>query len=162
MRRKVGKHLLCVFVAATVMPLAFANGQDSLRIIEVGDIDAYQETADDDAETKLLKERVRAVLDAIDAKMQRVMNGEENVIFLLETQRRLVTALLDFHTEPEEIISILEKNVTLAKEIEANRKGRSEAGLSRPDDLAMAQYYRATAELQLLRARKKYGVNNDD
>ena len=162
MRQKHGKYLLLVLVCAIAMPLALANGQDSFRIIEVSEMDAYQETADDDAETKLLKERVRAVLGAIDAKLQRVMNGEENEIFFLETQRHLVTALLDFHTEPEKVISLLEKNVALAKAIEANRKERIEAGLSRPDDLAMAQYHRATAELQLLRARKKYGVGTDD
>ena len=126
MRQKYAKHLLSVFVCAIAMPLAFANGQDAFRIIEVDEIDAYQETADDDAETKLLKERVRAVLGAIDAKLQRVMNGEENVLFFLETQRDLVTALLDFHTEPEKVISSLEKNVALAKAIEANRKERSE------------------------------------
>lgn len=117
---------------------------------------AYRENADDDLETKLQKEKIRAALMEIGPKRERVRNGQDNIFFLFAAQKRLVAAQLEFHKNPAKIISLLEKNVEIAKQVEDSRKRRAEAFVGRPDDYAQAIYFRADAELKLLRAKKKY------
>ena len=115
----------------------------------------YRENANDDIETKLMKEKIRAAFMEIQPKKRRVLEGQDSVVFLFESQKRLIDALLEFHKEPAKVISFLELNVEIAKQMEAHKKLRYERGMGRLDDYAMAKYFRADAELRLLRAKKR-------
>jgi hypothetical protein len=123
---------------------------------------AYQDNPNDDRETRLLKERIRAAMDETAAKTERVNGGQDQVFYLLDSQLRLAEAMLDFHKEPDKIISLLEQQITAHRKIEENRKLRYENGIGRPDDYALATYFRAGAELRLLRAKMKYGFDEGD
>ncbi len=154
------RAMICfLLLLLPMISIATATALSQDNLLPNDDIDsAYQEDADDDRETQLKKERIRSVMAELGPKKTRVMLGQEQVCILLNCQQRLATALLDFHQEPNKIISILEQYVEVAKEIEADRKLRLASGLGPPDDSAQASYLRADAELQLLRAKQKFNV----
>ena len=54
-----------------------------------------------------------------------------------------------------------EQQTTVRRQIEENRKLGFENGIGLPDDYAQATYFRANAELQLLRAKRKYKIHDD-
>ncbi|MEQ1905810.1 MAG: hypothetical protein ABL888_16600 [Pirellulaceae bacterium] len=150
-------RLLLVFFPLISIATATAWSQDNLP--QENEVDpAFREDASDDRETQLKKERIRSVMAELGPKEIRVLQGNEQVFGLLDAQKRLCTALLDFHNEPEKIISILEQQVKVTKKIETDRKTRLEQGVGRPDEFAGATYFRADAELQLLRAQQKFNV----
>ncbi len=171
MNKTIGALLLIPFVHVLLLSMALAqNGaskETTQKITETGiqekgrsfeiriDDPAYRENANDDLETKLTKEKIRAALMEIGDKRKSVDSGQDQVIFLFETQKRLIAALLEFHKEPAIAISILETNLEMARQIETNRRLRAENGIGRPDEHAIAIYFRADAELQLLRAKNK-------
>lgn len=116
--------------------------------------EAYRENASDDLETNLMKEKIRAALMEVAEIQKRVEAGQDQVSFLFEAQKRLIDALLEFHDEQAIVISILEKNVEMAKRVEANRKRRADQGVGRMDEYAQSKYFRADAELLLFRRER--------
>ncbi len=118
--------------------------------------DDYKEQADDDLETKLLKEKIRAAIRECGYKKRRISDGSAQVFVLFDAQQRLFAAQLEFHKEPKKIISLLEQQLAAHRKIEEDRKLRFENSVGRPDDYALATYFRAEAELRLLRAKMKY------
>lgn len=114
----------------------------------------YAADANDDAMTALMKEKVRAALMDVEPKRIRVAQGRDPLVILLSAETRLIDALLEYHSEPAKQIELLQYKVQNARQIEAEQKMRVEAGVSLPDDLATATYFRADAELQLLRAQQ--------
>ncbi len=64
--------------------------------------------------------------------------------------------MLDSHKDPEKLISLLESNAKMAKMTETSRRLRFDCGAMRPDEYHNATYFRADAELQLLRAKQKF------
>ncbi|MFT5302060.1 MAG: hypothetical protein ACI87E_002010 [Mariniblastus sp.] len=114
----------------------------------------------DDMETKLLEERITSATDVVTPKRRRVASGQDSIFALLDSEQRLLEALLDFHKQPDKIIELMEQQVSSYASVEKNRELRFVAGVGRPDVLAVAKYFRSDSELQLLRARKKYKIGD--
>lgn len=121
--------------------------------IEIDPAD-YAADASDDAMSALMKEKVRAALMDVEPKRVRVAEGRDLLVILLSAETRLIDALLEYHSEPAKQIELLKYKIQNARQIEAEQKMRVEAGVTPPDDLATATYFRADAELQLLRAQQ--------
>ena len=119
----------------------------------------YAKNGDDDFETGLQKERIRAVSRERSYRKARFSEGQEQMSLVIDVQRRLTEALLDFHQEPEKIVEVLQQQLTFARQIEENRHLRAQAGMGRPADLAHAIWFRAESELELLQARQKHGLH---
>ena len=94
-------------------------------------------------------------LAQIEAKMGRVRRGQEDVFLALDSLRQAIDHLYQLEPDPRERVCILEAGIQIAKGIEAAKQKRVTNGLSRPDDLAQAQYYRLNFELRLLREKKR-------
>ena len=115
----------------------------------------YSEQAEDDALTKLQKEKIRAALEECDCKKRRIADGTAQLSSLIEPRRLLLRAQLDFHNEPGIVFSLLEQQVDFAKTLESAAKTRFQSGVGLPDELARATYFRADAQLKLRRAKAK-------
>ena len=100
------------------------------------------------------KVRIRAAIEEIEWLSSRVKSGEENVVRLIAAKQRLNSAQLDYHSDPARIIALHEQNVAMASELETLMRERFRAGMELPDAVSRAIYFRADAELQLLRAQR--------
>ena len=136
MRHPKFKMLLVSMLFAVALPILDGSAQS----LQFGEIEDYRENADDDPETRLVKEKIRAAFTEVAIKTERFRTGEQSVQSLWDPQQRLTAALLEFHQEPARIVELLEKQVTLWKFVEQGSKERMEAGVARPDDLWQATY----------------------
>ena len=164
MKRTIGTTSYCLILVSafylyeqtTLTSAAQATPIEQETALE----DDYKEQADDDLETKLLKEKIRAAIRECGYKKRRISDGSAQVFVLFDAQQRLIAAQLEFHKKPKKIISLLEKHVEFSKKIEEDRKIRMQNGIGRPDEHAQAIYMRAGVELQLLRAKRKFGLGD--
>lgn len=124
--------------------------------------DVYKSDSGDDELTRLKKERINTCLVEM-GHFKRLRNvGVESLDIELECQERLFKAQLDFHAKPKEIIAVLERAVESAKLSETILKDQFDAG----SDVNIAQvsrskYFRLDCEINLLKAKQKYGLVED-
>ncbi len=161
---KLNRAMICLpLLFFSMLPIATTPSLSQYNLLQEKDVDfAYRVDANDDRETQLKKEKIRSAMAELESQRRRVMEGRDPIFAQVECQNRLVTALLDFHKDPEKIISLLEDNVEVTKQTEADRKQRLDNGVGRPDDSAQATYFRADAELKLLRAKQKFNVERNE
>jgi RNA polymerase sigma factor (sigma-70 family) len=107
----------------------------------------------DDPLHKLMKERFNAALTEVHVGYQRVEAGQGTVEVFFDAAARLKLAGLEMYDDPKEKIALLEKYVELAKEVERIMKARFEAGKAGEDDVQRVRYFRADAEIALLRLK---------
>jgi RNA polymerase sigma factor (sigma-70 family) len=108
----------------------------------------------DDELRKLLKERFNAALQEVQALYQLVEAGKANVDSLADAGRRLVHAGLEVYDDPKEQVALLQKYVALAKEAERIVDLRQQVGRVGVDEMHRARYFRADAEITLLRLKR--------
>ena len=136
------------------------------KFMLVGDKDKKQPETDDDIETKLLDARIRVVKSELNdrEKLINLPRGMDfpNLLALFDAQRRLIAAQLDFHKKPKEIIFVLEKYVENARRLAAVFEALVAGGVGESMHYEKAKYFRADAELKLLRAERKYMLVGDD
>lgn len=114
----------------------------------------YQVDTSDTPMEKLQKQRINAGLAAIDSVAQRVAAGDGDIVQFGDLHNRITQAKLEFHTEPVEKLAVLENALKTAEQMEENRIKRFNAGLSRPDDAALASMFRVEIEIQLERLKE--------
>lgn len=111
----------------------------------------------DDDESRLLKERYNAALDEWEsfhglAEIGQISPADPQ---LHDCLQRLVSAGLDLHRRPAERIKLLEEYVRMATLSEKTTEAAADAGRASTQENHRARYFRANAELMLLRERKK-------
>lgn len=116
----------------------------------------YREHPNDDAEMKLLKERVRLAQSIV----ERGFKNSRIRRHVAKEWAQLLESQLDFHTENAEKITVLKQHLEAARSFEKTAKQMFEAGAARPSDAYQAAHYRATVELQLVRAEKIRSKNS--
>ena len=114
----------------------------------------YREQPSDDAETKLLKERVRLATSMIEIRTTMYERGLGDFMSLLTPMSKLMESQIEFRKDPRDRVAILTTHLASAKSIEAVVKAKVENGSESQDRLFHAGYYRATIELRLLQAQK--------
>jgi hypothetical protein len=114
-------------------------------------------TEGDDELRKLLKERYNAALAAAKGMRERYrtgIGGDPTLLQLHNAVQKVITAELDLSDKPIDQVTVLEKNLAIAKELEevANESGKA-GNLSR-GEMETFRYYRIEAEAQLFKARR--------
>jgi outer membrane protein TolC len=102
---------------------------------------------------KLLKAAVKAEQDMLKSRFEEYKAGKISVEPLLEAQRRLVAAELDFRDTKEDRLDLCETNVKQSKELKDFCQAKFEAGKLSTEHLAEAEYLLLDAEIALQRER---------
>jgi hypothetical protein len=110
----------------------------------------------DDALRKLLKERYNEAIGELQENYERVRAGALASDVLDESARRALHAGLELNENSADQLALLEKYVAFTKEVEMLMEVRLKTGLRATSaDVHRAKYFRADAEIQLLRAKEK-------
>jgi hypothetical protein len=117
-----------------------------------------KEDPKDDTLRKLLKERYNAALGELRGRYEGAVRGH-GVSFdtMFAPAKRVVDAALALSADAAEQVALLEKYVAFAKDAEKFVQECLDAGVRTYTraDLHEATYFRADAEIQLLRAKEK-------
>jgi hypothetical protein len=115
----------------------------------------------DDELRKLQVERYNAALEELQPLAQQVLKPPYPIDFvvhpqirLVECGKRVVESGLEVFDKPQDRITLLADYVELAKEAERVCKAQFDLGRLSEDVLQHARYYRADAEIQLLKAKR--------
>lgn len=109
----------------------------------------------DDALRKLYKERYNAALKVAAARYLEFLAGRGSMEQFHFACRLLLRTELEMADKPAEKLTVREKFLTLAKEIEAIEEQRFEAGRASVADKELARVNRLTAEIELLQAKQQ-------
>ena len=105
---------------------------------------------------KLLKERYNAALAAATVRFMEFLAGRSTLNEgLYRAARRLLDAEMDLSDKPADRIKVREKFLALAKDLEEIERGRHQAGRTSPAEYETARYFRLTAEVDLLKAKRR-------
>jgi hypothetical protein len=109
------------------------------------------ELKDDDAPLlRLKKERFNAALNEAKARFDLYSRGLTRIPELIEMGERLFSAEVDLYDNPEEKTKILQRQLDVYNEAEANLAKQVKAGLATPADLERLRYNRISVEIDLL------------
>jgi len=110
----------------------------------------------DDELLKLSKERYNTALEVAKGYLYRA-KVDPNFTWnqIQDAAKKLLIAELELSEKPADQIAAYEKNLVLARESEEVAKQFLEGGQGTPLDVANARYYRLTAEIELLKAKRK-------
>ena len=110
----------------------------------------------DDGPAKLLKERYNAGQQELRSRYIYWLQGEESLPQVYEAARRVIVARLEAGGPGSEQVAILKEKVAFAKVVEKQAEAlRKKFNRARQvSDEQSAKYFRADAELELLRAEK--------
>jgi hypothetical protein len=121
---------------------------------------------------RLLRERLEAATNAntfanftlnhtkIKTAEQRLRMNKLYADTELLTARLIPDSELELAETPEQVIAAREKQVIARKALEAKQDWRINAGMLAPNEQQQDRYWRLTAELELLRAKREFGVTN--
>jgi hypothetical protein len=147
----------CLFLAPGVLSAHKAEplpDEDGPALLKTKPLAANDK---DDELHKLLKERFNAALKELQAKYQQVAAGRASAESLADAGRRLMQAGLEVYDDPKDKITLMEKYVEVAKEAERIVDLQHQAGKVGVDEMERARYFRADAEIALLRLKGKPG-----
>jgi hypothetical protein len=118
---------------------------------------SVQPADSDDEEKKLLKARHAAVVTMVEVALERYRAGANTPPggSLHEVVEKWRDARLELSDKPKDQIAVLEVWFELTKDEEAHTEALYKLKRVGPDTVAAARYARLTAELQLLRAKRK-------
>jgi len=109
------------------------------------------EIAASDAELpKLYKLRANAAAKELELRSDEFKNGRGTLFVCLGAGRRLLESKLTL-AQPNEVRTVVENYVSVARWIESLNQDRVEAGAIKPQDFEMTRYFRIDAEIMLLR-----------
>ena len=150
---------MCVSLAMVVMLSAFPGGRGREENKAPALLTEKPVAADGaDPLRKLLVERYNAALAEVQKRYQAafgVQNGITDVELLGRAADRLLKAGLELAGTPAERVTRHERHVELARHLEKLAEAANRAGVSKsPADAEVARYYRADAEIGLLRAKQ--------
>jgi RNA polymerase sigma factor (sigma-70 family) len=109
----------------------------------------------DDELQKLLKERYNEALAELSVCSQLYQVGRIPYDQLVDAAKRLVTAGLELKDKPDEKVALLRQYVEMMKGFEKITETRLEAGRIGPNELHQARYHRMSAEIELIRLKRK-------
>lgn len=117
----------------------------------------------DDRVTKLLKERFNAGQDELRNRYIYWLQGSETLPQVYDAARRVVEARLEVGGPGSERLEILKEKLAFAKIVEQQSHGllRKFNHANQVSDIDCAAYYRASSELELLRAERTRAENRD-
>ncbi len=117
---------------------------------------------DDDEEKKLLKARYNAALIEIRALMEQIQVGSQTPDIILESCKRMALAGRELASTPAKQIRVAEDYVEIVRWVAGVFEDRYEAGKVSIADREEVRYWRADAELQLVRLKRQLGKEKAD
>ena len=112
------------------------------------------EVKDDDAPlVRLKKERFNAALNEAKARFDLYNRGLTRVPELIEVGERLFAAEVDLYDKPEEKTQVLQQQLDVYSEAEANLEKQVKEGLATKADLERLRYNKVSVEIDLFKVR---------
>jgi hypothetical protein len=115
------------------------------------------ELKEDDAPLlRLKKQRFNAALNEAKARFDLYNRGLTRIPELIEVGERLFSAEVDLYDKPEEKAQILQRQLDVYSEAEANLEKQVKQGLATPADLERLRYNKLSAEIDLFNVRNAH------
>jgi hypothetical protein len=112
------------------------------------------EVKDDDAPLlRLKKERFNAALKEAKARFDLYDRGLTRIPELIDVGERLFAAQADLYDQPGQIIEVLQRQLDVYTEAEANLEKQVKQGLATEADLERLRYNKLTVQIELLKAK---------
>jgi hypothetical protein len=112
------------------------------------------EIKEDDAPLlRLKKQRFNAALNEAKARFDLYNRGLTRIPDLIEVGERLFSAEVDLYDKPEEKAQILQRQLDVYNEAEANLEKHVKQGLATPADLERLRYNKLSVEIDLFNVR---------
>ncbi|MEQ1906855.1 MAG: hypothetical protein ABL888_21915 [Pirellulaceae bacterium] len=110
-------------------------------------------------ETRLKKQRINVALMERDHFAKLMDAGVSTLDVAMESQKRLLEAQLDFHTDPREIVAVWQQALESAKNVEVVVRRMHHGGSDvTVQQVGQATFNRLDFELKLLQAKRKHGL----
>lgn len=112
------------------------------------------EVKDDDPPLlRLKKERFNAALKEAKARFDLYDRGLTRIPELIDVGERLFAAQVDLYDQPGQIIDVLQRQLDVYTEAEANLEKQVKQGLATEADLERLRYNKLTVQIELLKAK---------
>jgi hypothetical protein len=112
------------------------------------------EVKDDDPPLlRLKKERFNAALKEAKARFDLYDRGLTRIPELIDVGERLFAAQADLYDQPGQIIDVLQRQLDVYTEAEANLEKQVKQGLATEADLERLRYNKLTVQIELLKAK---------
>ena len=108
---------------------------------------------DDDPLVKLKKERFNAALNEAKARFELYDRGLTRVPDLIEVGERLFSAEVDLYDKPEDRAQVLQRQLDVYADAEANLEKLVKQGLATQADLERLRYNKTSVEIDLFKAK---------
>jgi hypothetical protein len=108
---------------------------------------------DDPPLLRLKKERFNAALNEAKARFELYNRGLTRVPDLIEVGERLFSAEVDLYDKPEEKAQVLQRQLDVYREAEANLEKQVKEGLATQADLERLRFNRVSAEIDLFKVK---------
>jgi hypothetical protein len=108
---------------------------------------------DDPPLLRLKKERFNAALNEAKARFELYNRGLTRVPDLIEVGERLFGAEVDLYDKPEEKAQVLQRQLDVYREAEANLEKQVKEGLATQADLERLRFNRVSAEIDLFKVQ---------
>jgi hypothetical protein len=108
---------------------------------------------DDPPLLRLKKERFNAALNEAKARFELYNRGLTRVPDLIEVGERLFGAEVDLYDKPEEKAQVLQRQLDVYREAEANLEKQVKDGLATQADLERLRFNRVSAEIDLFKVQ---------
>jgi hypothetical protein len=108
---------------------------------------------DDPPLLRLKKQRFNAALNEAKARFDLYNRGLTRIPELIEVGERLFSAEVDLYDRPEEKAQILQRQLDVYSEAEANLEKQVKQGLATPADLERLRYNKLSVEIDLFNVR---------
>ena len=108
---------------------------------------------DDPPLLRLKKERFNAALNETKARFDLYNRGLTRIPALIEVGERLFAAEVDLYDKPEEKAQVLERQLDVYADAEANLQKQVKEGLATQADLERLRYNRLSAEIDLFNVK---------
>jgi hypothetical protein len=109
---------------------------------------------DDPPLLRLKKERFNAALNETKARFDLYKRGLTRIPELIEVGERLFGAEVDLYDKPEEKAQVLQRQLDVYTEAEANLEKQVKDGLATQADLERLRYNKLSVEIDLLNVQK--------
>jgi len=110
---------------------------------------------DDDPLVKLKKERFNAALNEAKARFELYDRGLTRVPDLIEVGERLFSAEVDLYDKPEDRTQVLQRQLDVYADAEANLEKLVKQGLATQADLERLRYNKTSVEIDLFKAKNQ-------
>ena len=158
LRREWSCALAIIFLTSGVQIGLYAQQASKLspKVLAVVNRSALEVKDDDAPLVRLKKERFNAALNEAKARFDLYDRGLTRLPELIEVGERLFDAEVDLYDKPEDKAQVLQRQLEVYSEAEANIERWVKEGLATQADLERLRYNKLSVEIQLFRIKNAH------